>query len=84
MRIARPITWRVPWCYEPPGTPLVVEYSKCKASPGRTTPKIACAAIAASLNPSSISFNFPGYVAISPIANTPATDVAQVAGSTLT
>jgi hypothetical protein len=42
------------------GTPLVVEYSKCKASPGWTTPKIACAATAASLNPCRISLSFPG------------------------
>ena len=43
-----------------PGTPLVVEYSKCSASPGCTMPKIACAAIAASLKPCRISFSLPG------------------------
>ena len=43
-----------------PGKPFVVEYSKCSASPGCTTPKIACAATAASLNPCRISLSFPG------------------------
>lgn len=45
---------------QPPGTPLLVEYSKCSASPGKTRGWIACAAIAASLKPCRISFSFPG------------------------
>ena len=44
----------------PAGTPVVVEYSKCSASPGRTIGKIACAAVAASLKPCRISFSLPG------------------------
>ena len=42
------------------GMPFVVEYSKCSASPGCTMPKIACAAMAASLKPCRISFSLPG------------------------
>ncbi len=42
------------------GTPLVVEYSKCSASLGRARGKIACAAMAASLNPWRMSLSLPG------------------------
>ena len=43
-----------------PGTPLWVEYSKCSASPGRASAKIACAAMAASEKPERMSFSLPG------------------------
>ena len=43
-----------------PCTPLVVEYSKCSASPGNTRGWIACAAIAASEKPCRISLSLPG------------------------
>lgn len=42
------------------GTPLVVEYSKCSAMSGCTIGWMACAAIAASLNPCRISLSLPG------------------------
>ena len=42
------------------GTPLVVEYSKCSTVSGCTTGWMACAAIAASLNPCRISLSLPG------------------------
>ena len=40
-------------------------------------------AIAPSENPDNISFNFPGYFAISPIAKIPGTFDIHVAGSTI-
>src|SRR6185312_1289721 len=43
-----------------PGTPFVVEYSKCSASPAWTSGKMACAAIAASANPERMSLSLPG------------------------
>lgn len=42
------------------GTPLVVEYSKCSTVSGCTMGWMACAAIAASLNPCRISLSLPG------------------------
>ena len=60
---------------------MVVEYSKCSAWFGRARGKIACAAIAASLNPCRISLSLPAYVATSPIANTPGRLVMHVEGS---
>ena len=42
------------------GTPLVVEYSKCSTASGCTMGWMACAAIAASLNPCRISLSLPG------------------------
>ena len=44
----------------PAGTPLLVLYSKCSASPGKTRGWMACAAIAASEKPCRISFSLPG------------------------
>jgi hypothetical protein len=52
--------WRFTRYLPPPGTPFVVEYSKCSAVSGNTMGWMACAAIAASLNPCKISFSFPG------------------------
>jgi hypothetical protein len=46
--------------YRPAGTPFVVEYSKCSASPGWTSGWIACAAAAASAKPERISLSLPG------------------------
>ncbi len=43
-----------------PGTPLLVEYSKCSAVSGYTIGWIACAAIAPSANPCRMSFSLPG------------------------
>ena len=42
------------------GTPLLVEYSKCSTASGCTIGWMACAAIAASLNPCRISLSLPG------------------------
>src|SRR5262249_1208149 len=44
----------------PPGPPLVVEYSKCSASPGWTSGWMAWAAMAASEKPQRINFSLPG------------------------
>ncbi len=46
--------------HQRPGTPFVVEYSKCSASPGWTSGWIACAASAASAKPDRISLSLPG------------------------
>src|SRR5262249_55062809 len=43
-----------------PGTPFVVEYSKCSASPGWTSGWMAWAAMAASEKPQRISLSLPG------------------------
>ena len=49
-----------PACQPRPGTPLFVEYSKCRAWPGKTSGWMAWAAAAASAKPLRMSLSLPG------------------------